>query len=77
MANLKSLFCISNNSVSGLSQSPAFYFGSTIFFIGFLLIALAVSRLPTQTLDLLAFAEMVSGVILVVVGVRTIRSRKQ
>ena len=66
-----------NNSMDGLPKGPMFYFGSVIFFIGFLLIALAVSRLATLALDLMTLAELISGTLLVIVGVRAIHSATQ
>jgi len=64
-------------SVTGLPRSPAFFFGSVIFFIGLLLLALGVSKVIAQSFDLLTFAELISGLILVIVGFRatTIKQR--
>ena len=51
-----------------------FYFGSVIFFIGVLLMAVGVSKVIVGTLDLMAFVELISGVVLIIVGSRAIRS---
>jgi threonine/homoserine/homoserine lactone efflux protein len=57
-----------------LPRSLGFYFGSVIFFIGVLLTALGISRLIAETLSLLTFAELFSGVVLIIIGSRAIRS---
>ncbi len=59
-----------------VARSPAFYFGSAIFFIGLLLLALGVSKAIAQVFDLLTVAELVSGFVLIVIGFRAIRSVK-
>jgi divalent metal cation (Fe/Co/Zn/Cd) transporter len=57
-----------------LARSPSFYFGTIIFFVGVLLIAGGVSRLIAQVFDFLAFAELISGIVLAMVGYRATRS---
>ena len=54
-------------------RSPAFYFGSVIFFIGLLLFALGVSKVVGQIFDLLTFAELISGLVLMAIGFRATR----
>jgi threonine/homoserine/homoserine lactone efflux protein len=60
-----------------LPRSPGFYFGSVIFFIGVLLVAVGVSNVIAETLSLLTFVELVSGVVLMIIGSRAIRSMRQ
>ena len=64
-------------SVTGLARSPAFYFGSVVFFIGLLLLAVGVSKVIAQSFELLTFAELISGLVLLIVGFRatTIKQR--
>jgi hypothetical protein len=57
-----------------VARSPAFYFGSIIFFIGLLLLAIGVSKAIAQVFDLLTFAELISGFILMLLGYRAIRT---
>ena len=57
----------------GMTRSAAFYFGSVIFFVGLLLLALGVSKIIGQVFDLLTFAELISGLVLMVIGFRAIR----
>ena len=57
-----------------LPRSPGFYFGSVIFFIGVLLIAVGVSNVVGETLSPLTFVELISGVVLMIVGSRAVRS---
>jgi len=57
-----------------LPRPLGFYFGSVIFFIGVLLMAVGVSKVIVGTLDLMAFVELISGVVLIIVGSRAIRS---
>ena len=54
-----------------------FYFGSIIFFIGVLMIALGVSKAIAGTLDLMTVAELISGIALIIVGSRAIRSTQR
>ena len=56
-----------------VARSPAFYFGSVIFFIGLLLLAVGVSKVIGKVFDLLTFAEFISGFVLMLVGFRAIR----
>jgi hypothetical protein len=56
-----------------LPRSPGFYFGSVIFFIGVLMMALGVSKAIAGVLDLMTFVELVSGVVLIIAGSRAIR----
>lgn len=56
-----------------MARSPAFYFGSVIFFIGLLLFALGVSKVVGQIFDLLTFAELISGLVLMAIGFRATR----
>ena len=56
-----------------LPRSPSFYFGSVIFFVGVLLIAVGVSNAIAQGIGVLTFAELVSGAVLILVGERAIR----
>lgn len=57
-----------------MPRSLGFYFGSAIFFIGVLVLAVGVSRVIAQTLDLMTFAELISGVVLAILGYRGISS---
>ena len=57
-----------------IARSAAFYFGYVIFFVGLLLLALGVSKIIGQVFDLLTFAELISGFVLMVIGFRAIRS---
>jgi len=56
-----------------LPKSPSFYFGSVIFFVGVLLIAVGVSNAVAQGVSVLTFAELISGAVLILVGSRAIR----
>jgi hypothetical protein len=56
-----------------MARSAAFYFGSVIFFIGLLLLALGVSKVIGQVFELLTFAELISGFVLMVIGFRATR----
>ena len=56
-----------------MPRSPAFYFGSVIFFVGLLLLALGVSKAIAQDFVVLTFAELISGFVLMVIGFRAIR----
>ena len=56
-----------------MPRSPAFYFGSLIFFVGLLLLALGVSKAISEIFDVLTFAELVSGIVLMAIGYRAIR----
>jgi threonine/homoserine/homoserine lactone efflux protein len=58
----------------GLPRSLGFYFGSVIFFIGVLLVAAGISRVIAGTLDFMAFMDLISGVVLIILGSRAIRS---
>jgi uncharacterized membrane protein len=55
-------------------RSPSFYFGSIIFFLGVLLAAFGVSKVLAGAIDLLTAAELVSGIILIIIGSRAVRS---
>jgi hypothetical protein len=68
--NLKSFTHI---AITGeiVARSPACYFGSIIFFIGLLLLALGVSKVIGEVFDVLTFAELISGIILMFIGFRT------
>ena len=57
-----------------LPRSPSFYFGTVIFFIGVLLTALGASKVIAETFDLLTFAELGVGVVLIIAGSRAVRS---
>jgi uncharacterized membrane protein len=57
-----------------MPRSLGFYFGSVIFFIGVLLMAIGISKVIVGTLDLSAFVELISGVVLIIIGSRAIRS---
>jgi len=72
-ANLKSPKPITITGEKRVARSPAFYFGSVIFFIGLLLLAVGVSKVIGQDFNLLTFAELISGFVLMVVGFRAIR----
>jgi hypothetical protein len=56
-----------------MSRGAAFYFGSVTSFVGLLLLALGVSKIIGQVLDLLPFAELTSGFVLIVIGFRATR----
>jgi hypothetical protein len=73
-ANLKSPKPIAITGEKRVARSPAFYFGSVIFFIGLLLLAAGVSKVIAQVFDLLTFAELISGLVLMVVGFRATSS---
>jgi threonine/homoserine/homoserine lactone efflux protein len=60
-----------------LPRSLGFYFGSVIFFIGILMMAVGISKVIAETLDLMAIVELISGVVLIIIGSRAIRSVKQ
>jgi threonine/homoserine/homoserine lactone efflux protein len=75
-ANLKSL-SIHYAIGDCLPRSPGFYFGSVIFFIGVLLIAVGVSNVIAETMSLLTFVELISGVVLMIIGSRAIRSSQR
>jgi hypothetical protein len=55
-----------------VTRSSAFYFGSAIFFIGLLLLAVGASKAIAQVFDLLTIAELIS-VVLIVLGFRALR----
>ena len=57
-----------------LPRSLGFYFGSVIFFIGVLMTAAGISRVIAETLDFMTFVELISGVVLIIIGSRAIRS---
>jgi len=57
-----------------LARSLWFYFGTILFFIGVLMIALGFSKAIGGTLDLMTIVELISGIILILVGSRAIRS---
>jgi len=59
-----------------MPRSPAFYFGSIIFFVGLLLLALGVSKVIAQTLDVVTFAALISGIVLMTIGFRATRPPK-
>jgi multisubunit Na+/H+ antiporter MnhG subunit len=75
-ANLKSL-SIHYAIGDCLPRNAGFYFGSVIFFIGVLMIAVGVSNIISETLNLLTFAELTSGVVLMIIGSRAIRSSQR
>jgi len=54
-----------------------FYLGTVIFFIGVLMIALGFSKAIAGVLDLMTIVELISGLLLIVVGSRMVRSPKQ
>ncbi len=56
-----------------MPRTPTFYFGSVIFFIGLLLLAVGVSKVIAQVFDILTFAELISGIVLMTVGYRATR----
>jgi uncharacterized membrane protein len=57
-----------------LARSLWFYFGTILFFIGVLMVALGFSKAIGGALDLMTIAELISGVVLILVGSRMIRS---
>ena len=57
-----------------MPRSLGFYFGSVIFFIGVLMMAVGISKVIGKTLDLMALVELISGVVLIIIGSRGIRS---
>ena len=57
-----------------MPRSLGFYFGSVIFFIGLLMMAVGISKVIAETLDLMAVVELISGVVLIIVGSRAVRS---
>ena len=57
-----------------LPRSLGFYFGSVIFFIGVLMMAVGISKVIGKTVDLMALVELISGVVLIIIGSRGIRS---
>jgi hypothetical protein len=56
-----------------MPRNLGFYFGSIIFFIGVLMMAVGVSKAIAGALDLLAFVELVCGIVLIILGSRAIR----
>lgn len=57
-----------------MPRSLGFYFGSVIFFIGVLMMAVGISKVISKTVDLMALVELISGVVLIIIGSRAIRS---
>jgi cytochrome c biogenesis protein CcdA len=57
-----------------LPRTVGFYFGSAIFFIGLLLAAAGTSRVIAETLDFMTFMDLIVGVVLIMLGLRAIRS---
>jgi cytochrome c biogenesis protein CcdA len=57
-----------------LPRNVGFYFGSAIFFIGLLLAAAGTSKVIAETLDFITFMDLIVGVILIMLGLRAIRS---
>jgi hypothetical protein len=53
-----------------LPRTASFYFGTLIFFVGLLLLAVGVSRIINEDFNILSFAEVISGIVLMVVGYR-------
>jgi uncharacterized membrane protein YczE len=53
-----------------LARTPAFYFGTLIFFVGLLLLALGVSKIIAEDLGILTIAELISGIVMMAVGYR-------
>jgi uncharacterized membrane protein YgdD (TMEM256/DUF423 family) len=51
-------------------RSPAFYFGTVIFFVGLLLFAGGISGIIAEDYSVLAFAELISGIVMMAVGYR-------
>ncbi len=61
-----------------MARSVGFYLGTVIFFVGLLLFAGGVSGLIAENFTILAFAELISGIILMAVGFRaTSRPKKR
>jgi hypothetical protein len=56
-----------------MSRSAVFYFGTAIFFVGLLLLALGVSKVIAQTFDAVTFAALISGIVLMTIGFRATR----
>jgi len=56
--------------VKSLARSPAFYFGTVIFFVGLLLFAVGVSKVIGEDFGVLTFAELISGIVMMAVGFR-------
>jgi len=57
-----------------LARRLWFYFGSILFFIGVLMIALGFSKAIGDALNIMTIVEVISGIVLIVVGSRLIRS---
>ena len=53
-----------------MARGATFYFGSVIFFVGLLLLAVGVSKVVGKVFELLTFAELISGFVLMVIGFR-------
>ena len=51
-----------------------FYFGTLVFFIGVLMLALGISKVIAGALDLLTIVELISGIALIIIGFRAFRS---
>ena len=56
-----------------MARGATFYFGSVIFFVGLLLLAVGVSKVVGKVFELLTFAELISGLVLIVIGFRATR----
>ncbi len=57
-----------------MTRTPVFYFGTVIFFVGLLLLATGVSKAISEIFDVLTFAELISGVVLMAIGYRATRT---
>lgn len=60
-----------------MPRTLGFYFGSVVFFIGVLLMAAGVSNVISSVLNLITIVELATGVVLIIIGSRQIRSVKR
>jgi len=51
-----------------LPRSLNFYFGTAIFFIGVLMMAIGIANLVVQRLDFIVLVALISGIVLVIIG---------
>ncbi|MCW4045443.1 MAG: hypothetical protein NWE94_08015 [Candidatus Bathyarchaeota archaeon] len=57
-----------------MARTLWFYLGTVLFFVGVLMTALSVSKAIAGVFDLMTVVELISGIILIIVGSRAIRS---
>ena len=57
-----------------MARKLGFYFGSVVFFIGLLLTAAGVSNVIAVSFGIMTYVELVSGMVLIIIGFRMFRS---